>query len=251
MQKRDSSAEGRRGFRIEGRQADHHLATMPVMPDLFDPLQPVYPSSEAPSREALGPGAMLLRAFCRAEAPAILAAVRRVAEAAPFRNMVTPGGYAMSVAMTNCGTAGWVTDRKGYRYAKADPEGGRPWPALPPLVADLAARAASEAGYHAFAPDSCLINRYAPGTKLSLHQDRNERDYAAPIVSVSLGLPATFLFGGPKRADPQRRIPLAHGDVVVWGGPSRLYFHGVATLKHGEHPATGPLRYNLTMRKAL
>jgi alkylated DNA repair protein (DNA oxidative demethylase) len=214
------------------------------MADLFDTLPRT-------ARLALAPGAVLLRGFCAKSAAELLRALERVALAAPFRRMVTPGGYSMSVAMTNCGAAGWVTDRKGYRYAAADPESNRAWPPLPPLFADLAARAAAAAGFDGFAPDSCLINRYAPGTKLSLHQDRNERDYAAPIVSVSLGLPATFLFGGANRADPQQRIPLAHGDVVVWGGPSRLFFHGVAKLKDGAHPATGPWRYNLTLRKAL
>jgi alkylated DNA repair protein (DNA oxidative demethylase) len=214
------------------------------MTDLFDPLPRA-------GRLSLGPGALLLRGFCCGIDGAILAAVHRIAEAAPFRNMVTPGGYAMSVAMTNCGAAGWVTDRKGYRYAAKDPASGKPWPPMPPLFAGLAARAAAEAGFADFAPDSCLINRYAPGTKLSLHQDKNERDFAAPIVSVSLGLPATFLFGGAKRSDPQQRIEVVHGDVVVWGGPARLVYHGVAKLKDGEHPLVGPLRYNLTLRRAL
>lgn len=214
------------------------------MADLFDPLPRT-------GRETLGAGAALLRGFAAGADRALLAALERVVAAAPFRHMVTPGGYEMSVAMTNCGAAGWVTDRKGYRYAAADPESGRPWPALPPVFADLAARAAAAAGFPGFAADSCLVNRYAPGTKLSLHQDRNERDFAAPIVSVSLGLPATFLFGGARRSDPQRRVALAHGDVVVWGGPSRLVYHGVAKLKDGDHPLTGPWRYNLTLRKAL
>lgn len=214
------------------------------MTDLFDPLPRT-------GSTVLGPGAVLLRGFCAGIDRALLAALARVAAAAPFRHMTTPGGFEMSVAMTNCGAAGWVTDRSGYRYAAADPMSGRPWPALPPVFADLAMRAAAAAGFPGFAADSCLINRYAPGTKLSLHQDRNERDFAAPIVSVSLGLPATFLFGGAKRSDPQQRIALAHGDVVVWGGPSRLVFHGVAKLKDGEHPAAGPWRYNLTLRKAL
>jgi alkylated DNA repair protein (DNA oxidative demethylase) len=214
------------------------------MADLFDPLPRT-------GNTVLGPGAVLLPGFCAGSDRALLVALAHVAEAAPFRHMVTPGGFEMSVAMTNCGAAGWVTDRKGYRYAAADPASGRPWPALPPVFADLAARAAAAAGFPGFAADSCLVNRYAPGTKLSLHQDRNERDYAAPIVSVSLGLPATFLFGGAERSEPQQRVALAHGDVVVWGGPSRLVFHGVAKLKDGEHPATGPWRYNLTLRKAL
>ncbi len=213
------------------------------MRDLFDALP-------GTGNATLAPGAVLLRGFCTGIGGALLAAVGRVADSAPFRRMMTPGGFAMSVAMTNCGSVGWVTDRKGYRYAAADPESGKPWPPMPDIFADLAARAAGAAGFQGFAADSCLINRYAPGTRLSLHQDRNERDFAAPIVSVSLGLSATFLFGGAKRADPQRRIPLAHGDAVVWGGPSRLVFHGVAPLKDGDHPLAGRWRYNLTLRKA-
>ena len=206
------------------------------------------PASRA---EAIGEGAMLLRGFAAAEAPALVAAVETVAASAPFRHMITPGGHRMSVAMTNCGAAGWITDRRGYRYSPADPETQRPWPAMPPLVLDLARRAAAAAGFPGFAPESCLINRYLPGTQLSLHQDRNERDYGAPIVSVSLGLPAVFLFGGLKRSDRPRRIPLGSGDVVVWGGPSRLAFHGVAPLAEGTHPLTGGCRINLTLRRAL
>ena len=156
----------------------------------------------------------------------------------------------MSVAMTNCGAAGWVTDRTGYRYTVRDPETARPWPAMPEAFSDLAARAATEAGFDGFGPDACLINRYAPGARLTLHQDRNEQDFAAPIVSVSLGLPAVFLFGGLQRSDPQRRVSLMHGDVVVWGGPSRLRHHGVLPLEAGQHPLIGGYRINLTFRKA-
>ena len=204
-----------------------------------------------PRREWLGPGAVLLRCFCAGAEDAVLAAVGQVAAAAPFRHMVTPGGYEMSVAMTNCGSVGWVTDRTGYRYDPRDPDSGKPWPAIPAAFLDLAAKAAVEAGFAGFAPDVCLINRYEPGAKLSLHQDKDERAFDAPIVSVSLGLPAVFLFGGSKRTDPPRRIPLEHGDVVVWGGPSRLAFHGVAPLRDGEHRAVGRIRLNLTFRKAL
>lgn len=214
-------------------------------PDLFAP-----PAAAEPAWP-LGPGAVLLRGFCLGLEAELLAALRGIVEVAPFRHMVTPGGYAMSVAMTNCGAAGWVTDRRGYRYTACDPESGKPWPPLPPVFADLAARAAAAAGFAGFAPDSCLINRYAPGARLSLHQDRNERDFAAPIVSVSLGLPAVFLFGGLKRSDPAQRIPLAHGDAVVWGGAQRLAFHGVAALRDGAHPLLGRERVNLTLRKAL
>lgn len=200
--------------------------------------------------EALGTDAVVLRGFAAAEAEHVLAVVRAVASDTPFRNMVTPGGYTMSVAMTNAGV-GWVTDRRGYRYDAVDPETGKRWPPIPPLLSALAARAAATAGFPDFTPDGCLINRYQPGTKLSLHQDRNERDFSQPIVSVSLGLPATFLWGGERRADRPRRIPLASGDVVVWGGPSRLAFHGVDKLADGVHPLTGGCRYNLTFRRAL
>ncbi|MFN4089387.1 MAG: DNA oxidative demethylase AlkB [Alphaproteobacteria bacterium] len=196
-------------------------------------------------------GAMVLRGFAGAAEADLLAGIETVAAASPFRHMTTPGGFRMSVAMTNCGAAGWITDRRGYRYGPLDPETGRPWPAMPAAFANLAIDAAVAGGFPGFAPDACLINRYEPGARLSLHQDRNERDYAAPIVSVSLGLPATFLFGGSERTDKARRIPLRHGDVVVWGGPARLAFHGVAPLKDGSHPQLGRRRINLTFRKAL
>jgi len=201
--------------------------------------------------ERLADGAVVLRGFAAREAGALVAAVDAVCAAAPPRRMVTPGGFEMSAAMTNCGAAGWVTDRSGYRYDARDPDSGRPWPAMPARFLELAGRAAAAAGFAGFVPDACLINRYAPGSRLSLHQDRNERDYAAPIVSVSLGLPAVFLFGGGRRADRPRRVRLASGDVVVWGGPARLAFHGVAPLADGAHPLTGNSRINLTLRKAL
>ena len=194
---------------------------------------------------------MLLGGFAAPVADELLAAIGAVAAAAPFRTMTTPGGRRMSVAMTNCGAAGWVSDRSGYRYSRADPDSGKPWPAMPELFAGLAANAAAAAGYPGFAPDACLINRYEPGVQLSLHQDRNERDFSAPIVSVSLGLPAVFLFGGRARSDPARAFALHHGDVVVWGGASRLVYHGVRRLADGVHPATGRVRFNLTLRRAL
>lgn len=200
--------------------------------------------------EPIAEGAALLRGFAAADAPALHRAVQAIAAAAPFRNMVTPGGFRMSVAMTNCGTLGWLTDRRGYRYDPIDPESGQPWPAMPPAFVDLAARAARSAGFPGFVPDSCLINRYAPGARLTLHQDRNERDYSQPIVSVSLGLPAKFLFGGDSRTDRPRRLRLGSGDAAVWGGPARLAFHGVDTLADGDHPLTGRCRINLTFRKA-
>jgi alkylated DNA repair protein (DNA oxidative demethylase) len=204
-----------------------------------------------PGRETLADGAVLLRGFALSTQREILAALQEVTAVAPFRNMVTPGGFTMSVAMTSCGDVGWVTDRSGYRYAATDPETGKPWPAMPEAFRHLASHAAAEIGYTDFAPDSCLINRYQPGTRLSLHQDKDERDFAQPIVSVALGLPATFLFGGSERGDPTAKYLLQHGDVVVWGGPSRLRYHGVAPVKDGEHPLLGRYRINLTFRHAL
>lgn len=204
-----------------------------------------------PAVEPIEAGAVLLPGFATREEARLVAAVAKIAAAAPFRHMVTPGGFRMSAAMTNCGAAGWITDRKGYRYAAGDPLSGAPWPAIPREFLGLAARAALAAGFPGFVPDACLVNRYDPGARLTLHQDRNEHDFSAPIVSVSLGLPAVFLWGGQKRADRPRRIPLESGDVVVWGGPARLVFHGVAELAEGEHPLTGRCRINLTLRKAL
>jgi len=201
--------------------------------------------------EVLAPGALLLRGFARDEAAALVAAVTQVAAAAPLRQMITPGGYRMSVAMTNCGAAGWVTDRAGYRYAPHDPETGKHWPAMPASFLRLAQTAAEDARFPNFSPDACLINRYEPGAKLSLHQDKDERDYSEPIVSVSLGLPAVFLWGGLRRSDRPRRLVIESGDVAVWGGPSRFTFHGIAPLTEGEHPLTGSARINLTLRKAL
>lgn len=203
-----------------------------------------------PWREPLCPGAAVLRGFALPAEAELLAALREVTAAAPFRHMITPGGFRMSVAMTNCGALGWVTDRSGYRYEALDPESGRPWPALPPAFAKLAAEAAASAGFSGFEPDACLLNRYEPGARLSLHQDQDERDFTQPIVSVSLGLPATFLFGGPRRADKPARVPLAHGDVVVFGGPARLRHHGVAPIAQAEHPLLGTQRVNLTLRRA-
>jgi alkylated DNA repair protein (DNA oxidative demethylase) len=204
-----------------------------------------------PGAEPLAPGALLLRGFARSSAPELLEAVAAVTRAAPFRFMTTPGGFRMSVAMTNCGAAGWITDPCGYRYGPSDPLTGKPWPPIPDVFAKLASQASVQAGFSPFTPDACLVNQYEPGTRLSLHQDRNERDFSAPIVSVSLGLPAVFLFGGNQRADKTQRVALAHGDVVVWGGPARLRFHGVLPLKDGEHPLAGRRRINLTFRKAL
>jgi len=203
------------------------------------------------AREPLEEGAVLLRGFVAAEAPVLLEAVEQIAAQAPFRHLITPGGYRMSVAMTNCGSLGWVSDRSGYRYDPLDPDSGKPWPPIPEPFRRLAAGAALEGGFTNYQPDACLINRYEPGAKLSLHIDKDERDSIAPIVSVSLGLPAVFLWGGKRRADRPRRIRLESGDVVVWGGPARFIYHGVAALPDGVHPLTGRLRINLTFRKVL
>ena len=200
--------------------------------------------------ESLGPGAALMRSYASARGEQLVLDLRGLETAAPFRHMVTPGGFRMSVAMTNCGALGWVTDRSGYRYDPLDPQSGRRWPAMPASFLTLAQAAAAEAGFDGFHPDACLVNRYQPGARLSLHQDRNELDLRQPVVSVSLGLPALFLFGGERRADKPLRIGLEHGDVVVWGGPARLRYHGVAPLKTGHHALLGDCRINLTFRKA-
>ncbi len=211
------------------------------MSDLFEPQE----------RLVIGEQAVLLRGRALAADSALLSAIEAIAARAPFRRMITPGGFEMSVAMTNCGQVGWVTDRTGYRYAPCDPTTGEPWPAMPDAFATLAGDAASAAGFGDFVPDACLVNCYEPGARLSLHQDKDEQDYRHPVVSVSLGLPATFQFGGLRRSDRPLKVPLAHGDVVVWGGPSRLVFHGVLALEDGNHPLVGRRRYNLTFRRAL
>ena len=196
------------------------------------------------------PGAGLVSGFAVARAEALMACVDQITAQAPLRHLQTPGGRAMSVAMSNCGSWGWTSDRHGYRYVQQDPLSGNNWPAMPAAWLELAAQAAAATGYPGFVPDACLINQYLPGTKMSLHQDRDERDFAQPIVSVSLGLPVVFLFGGSKRSDKPQRLRLEHGDVVVWGGPARLAFHGVMTLADGEHAQLGRQRINLTFRRA-
>lgn len=216
-----------------------------AMDDLFanDPAEPRV--------QPLGPQALLLRGLALAQAQALLQDIEQIVQRAPWRHMLTPGGQAMSVAMTGCGPRSWVSDRRGYRYADRDPLTGQPWPALPANLVQLAQAAAQQAGFAAFAPDACLINRYAPGARMSLHQDRDERDLTAPIVSISLGLPAVFLWGGATRGERALRVPLGHGDVLVWGGVDRLRFHGVLPVAPGTHPDTGDCRINLTLRKAL
>ena len=212
--------------------------------DLFESVPDV-----RPSQEAMAERAVLLRGFAKSFEGDLIADLRDIVAQAPFRHMVTPGGHQMSVAMTNCGCVGWVTDRTGYRYDAVDPESGKPWPAMPPSFRRLAGQAAAQAGFDGFSPEACLINRYQPGARMSLHQDKDETDFAAPIVSVSLGLPAIFLFGGLKRSDRPRRFRVEHADIAVWGGPTRLAFHGVAPLANGEHAVMGQQRINLTFRK--
>ena len=202
------------------------------------------------SKEMLCPGAVMLRRFAQKYETELFAGLREVTAKAPFRHMVTPGGFRMSVAMTNCGAFGWITDETGYRYDRVDPDTNATWPEMPDCFLKLASSAATEVGFDEFLPDACLINRYEPGSKLSLHQDKNERDFEQPIVSVSLGVSATFLFGGSRRNDETERIPVEHGDVIVWGGPARLRYHGVMALKEGFHPLAGGCRFNLTFRKA-
>lgn len=214
--------------------------------DLFDDLPP----NNSPQLN-LAEGALLLRGFVTKIDYVLLREIEAILAQAPLRHMVTPGGFRMSVAMSNCGTVGWVADKRGYRYDAIDPLSGRAWPAIPAVFLDVARRAAASAGFENFVPDACLINSYEPGARLSLHQDKDERDAGAPIVSVSLGLPAIFLFGGVNRSVRPQRYPLAHGDVVVWGGPSRFNFHGVVPIAEGHHSLIGSRRINLTFRKAL
>ena len=214
--------------------------------DLFAALPDVRPRNEI-----LAEDAVVLRGLLNGEDKVVMQALQKILAAAPLRHMSTPGGHRMSVAMSNCGRVGWVTDRSGYRYDRIDPETGRPWPELPVTFRTIAGRAAAQAGFDNFAPDACLINVYEPGARMSLHQDKNERDFSAPIVSVSLGLPVVFLFGGMQRNDRPQRCRLEHGDIAVWGGQSRLAYHGVSPLADGHHPITGRQRINLTFRKAL
>jgi len=218
--------------------------------NLFDDALPAFAAYAAP--EAIAPGASILRGFALPVAAALMQGVETVIAAATLRHLITPGGQTMSVAMSNCGPLGWVSDRRGYRYSATDPLTNQPWPAMPAGFMTLAASAAAEAGFAGFKPNACLINRYQSGARMGLHQDRDEGgpagDFSAPIVSVSVGLPAMFLFGGLQRKDKTTRWPLLHGDVVVWGGPSRLAFHGVSPLKDGEHAELGAQRVNLTFR---
>jgi len=203
-----------------------------------------------PPDERIADGAFLLRGFALESVTALLTEIEHIETAAGFRHLQTPGGFRMSVAMTNCGALGWVSDHSGYRYATHDPLSDQPWPPMPLVFSALAEHAARAAGFDDFKPDACLINRYVPGARLTLHQDKDERDFSAPIVSVSLGVPAVFLFGGLNRADKTKRVPVTHGDVIVWGGPARLRYHGVMALKEGHHHLLGGYRVNLTFRKA-
>lgn len=212
-----------------------------ISPDLF---------IRTGDREALSARATVLRGYAIAGTDALMTAICDVQTRAPFGHMITPGGFEMSVAMTNCGRLGWISDRRGYRYSEIDPRTGKPWPSMPSVLSNLAHSAAAAAGFADFEPDACLINRYVPGSRLTLHQDKNELDFRAPIVSVSLGIPAIFLFGGHARTERALRVPIFHGDVVVWGGEDRLRYHGVSTIKEDVHPTLGRHRINLTFRKA-
>jgi alkylated DNA repair protein (DNA oxidative demethylase) len=217
----------------------------PAIYDLFADQQPSFTTNEQ-----IGPASLLMRGFALPHAPALWAALQSVLTVAPFRQMHTPGGHLMSAALSSCGELGWVTDRTGYRYSRTDPVTGVRWPAMPDVCLELARAAAATAGYADFAPDACLINRYVPGAKMSLHQDKDEQDLSAPVVSISLGIPAMFQFGGMLRSDRPQRIPLFHGDVVVWGGEDRLRFHGILPIKPATDPLLGEQRINLTFRKA-
>ena len=210
----------------------------------------LFDESEPSTVQSIGPRACVLRGFALPCVDDLLSGLVTIERVAPFRHMVTPGGFTMSVALTNCGALGWTTDGRGYRYTRVDPESERPWPAMPDTFARLADEAARAAGFEDFSPDACLINRYLPGARLTLHQDKDERDYSDPIVSVSLGMTATFLFGGHKRTERTAKVPLTHGDVVVWGAEDRLRYHGVMPLKDEPHPLLGSRRINFTFRKA-
>jgi alkylated DNA repair protein (DNA oxidative demethylase) len=210
----------------------------------------LFDEPERSTVQSIGPRACVLRGFALPYVDDLLVSLTAIEQVSPFRHMVTPGGFTMSVALTNCGALGWTTDSRGYRYTRVDPESDRPWPAMPDAFARLAHEAAKAAGFDGYSSDACLINRYLPGARLTLHQDKDERDYSAPIVSVSLGVTATFLFGGHKRTDRTAKVPLTHGDVVVWGAEDRLRYHGVMPLKDEPHPLLGSRRINLTFRKA-
>jgi alkylated DNA repair protein (DNA oxidative demethylase) len=198
----------------------------------------------------LGEGAVHLPNFAKPLEAALLAQIEMLTQEAPFRRMSTRGGHVMSVALTNCGPLGWVSDQSGYRYSEHDPLTAKPWPLMPRIFAELAQRAALAAGFRRFEPDACLVNCYEPGSKMSLHQDRDELDKRQPIVSVSLGVSAQFLWGGSERNSPTRTITLSSGDVVIFGGASRLNFHGIKRLAVQSHPLTAERRYNLTFRRA-
>lgn len=218
----------------------------PITLDLFADQAPSTPGQT----ERIGQQAFVLRGFALPWLERLLPDLEAVLRAAPFRQMVTPGGFTMSVALSSCGALGWTTDRSGYRYTSRDPQSGQPWPDMPAVLRELAQAAARAANFEHFEPDACLINRYVPGARMSLHQDKNERSLTAPIVSISLGLPAVFQFGGFERSDKSLRVPLFHGDIVVWGGVDRLRYHGVLPLKDGAHPQLGAQRINLTFRTA-
>jgi alkylated DNA repair protein (DNA oxidative demethylase) len=223
----------------------HRKGTTPATLDLFAEDTP-----QPQANEQIGPRSWVLRGFALPWVDRLLPALDSVLTQAPFRQMVTPGGHVMSAALSSCGRYGWITDHQGYAYSPIDPQTGEPWPALPEVFLKLAQQASDEAGFQDFVPDTCLINRYIPGAKMSLHQDKNERGYEWPVVSVSLGIPAMFLFGGHARSDATQRVPLFHGDVVAWGGEDRLRFHGVMPIKQAEHPQLGEQRINFTFRKA-
>ena len=199
-------------------------------------------------RLRLGDGITLLRGF--ADTAQLMPLIHDIARVAPFRHLVTPGGQTMSVAMTNCGPLGWVSDRSGYRYSARDPLSDKDWPSMPRAFEQLALNAAAVCGFPDFVPDACLINRYVAGARLTAHRDADEQNFAQPIVSVSMGLPASFAFYGLTRGGKGQTVALTDGDVLVWGGPSRLVYHAVRPIKPGKHPLTGEARYNLTFRHA-
>lgn len=226
------------GLIVDGDNSEEHslFAAAPGNADLVNDV------------ELLAEGAVILRGFARDVGKELLLHIAAIAGVSPFRHLIMANGMPMAVAITNCGPLGWISTVKGYRYSSTDPMTGRPWPGMPASFHTLAVQAAHAAGFEGFNPGVCIINRYTVGTHLHMHQDRDETRDAQPVVSVSLGLPAKFRFGGQGKGQPARLVPLEHGDVAVWGGRSRMAYHGIAPLEPGTHPLTGDVRLNLTFR---
>ncbi|THJ30850.1 DNA oxidative demethylase AlkB [Lampropedia aestuarii] len=210
----------------------------------------LFADSPEEQRVALGPQAVVLRQKASPLAAELVARIEDVLQHSPLYQMATPGGKPLSVRTTSCGTHGWSSDPTGYSYVRHHPLTDQAWPEIPAAWSALATEAAQEAGFAQFAPDTCLINQYGLDSKMALHQDRSEQDLRQPVVSISLGMSALFLWGGMQRSDKPAHVLLHHGDMVVWGGVDRLRFHGIKHLTGAPHPQLGAMRYNLTLRRA-